>query len=195
MDLGANLCGSVPALIGEIGIAYNLNRREAFRTGDWRAQAEAMDDTMQAVEANLVGCTLWNYTADNTNEWGDRWNNEDLSIFSRDQQAGTGSLDDGGRALEAVVRPYARSVAGEPLRMAFDYKTGEFLFEFRPDPAVRAPLEVYLPAVHYGAGCSVEASTGRYEVDLEASLLRYWPDPTVLGVHCLRVTRAQKGAG
>ena len=60
--------------------------------------------------------------ADNDNRWGDQWNDEDLSIFSRNQQADPEDVNSGGRALEAVVRPYARAVAGEPLRMTFDVK-------------------------------------------------------------------------
>jgi len=99
--------GRVPIVIGEVGIPYNLNKKAAYKTGDFSKQVTAMDDSMQALEANLVNFTLWNYTADNSNARGDQWNDEDFSIFSRDQQKGTGDAYDGGRALEAVIRPYA----------------------------------------------------------------------------------------
>jgi hypothetical protein len=167
--------GAVPTLIGEVGIAMNLKNKEAYRTGDFSDQVEAMDDTMQALEANLVSFTLWNYTADNTNERGDLWNDEDLSIFSRDQQTGSGDVHDGGRALQAVVRPYARRVPGEPLRLSFDIKTNEFVFEFRRDPAVDAPAELFVPVYQYPDGYEVEAPGGRYEIDVEAQTLRYYP--------------------
>ena len=39
---------------------------------------------MTALEENFASFTLWNYTADNTNTHGDQWNDEDLSLFSRD---------------------------------------------------------------------------------------------------------------
>lgn len=42
---------------------------------------------MGALDKNLLSFTLWNYAANNTNARGDGWNDEDLSLFSRDQQA------------------------------------------------------------------------------------------------------------
>lgn len=167
--------GDVPTLIGEVGIAMNLNGKAAYRHGNFSAQVGAMDDTLQALEANQVSFTLWNYTADNTNERGDLWNDEDLSIFSRDQQTGSGGIHDGGRALEAVVRPYARKVPGEPLRLSFDIKTKEFDFEFRCDPAVEAPAEFFVPNFQYPNGYQVNAPGGRYEKDAESQTLRYYP--------------------
>lgn len=166
--------GGVPTLLGEFGVPFDLHGGEAFRTGDFSRVAQALDRTFQSLEANLVSGTLWNYTADNTNARGDQWNGEDFSLFSRDQQRGTGSLDDGGRALGAAVRPYARATAGVPLRMAFDFRRGVFEFAFRHDPAVTEPTEIYLPRLHYGAGCRVEVSDGRYEMDAEAQALYYW---------------------
>ena len=44
--------------------------------------ARATMDFLKATEKNLT--TLWNYTPDNTNEFGDKWNEEDLSIYSLD---------------------------------------------------------------------------------------------------------------
>ena len=112
--------GGVPTLVGEFGIPFDLQGGRAYRTGDFSQQVQAMDDTFQALEANLLSGTLWNYTADNDNRWGDQWNDEDLSIFSRDQQTDPDDINSGGRALEAAVRPYAHKVAGEPLEMAFE---------------------------------------------------------------------------
>ncbi len=163
--------GSIPTLIGEFGIPFDLQDKRAYRTGDFSQQVQAMDRTFQALEANLLSGTLWNYTADNDNRRGDQWNDEDLSIFSRDQQADPGDLNSGGRALEAVVRPYARRVAGEPLEMAFDLKRRAFTLTFRHDPAVSAPTEVYVPNFQYPDGCLVKVSDGAYELDQEAQVL------------------------
>jgi len=68
----------VPTLIGEFGIPYDMKNKRAYRTGDFSLQVRAMDAGFRAMEANLLSCTLWNYTADNTNQRGDLWNDEDL---------------------------------------------------------------------------------------------------------------------
>merc|ERR1712151_273410 len=97
-----------------------------------------MDSYIWGLEANLMSFTLWNCAPDNTFERGDGWNDEDLSIFNVDQmELGVHStslfssdstpseslralLEEtsiylGGRALEAVVRPYPSKIAGMPL--------------------------------------------------------------------------------
>ncbi len=163
--------GTIPTLIGEFGIPFDMRNKRAYRTGDFSLQTKAMDANFRAMEANLLNCTLWNYTADNDNRWGDQWNDEDLSIFSRDQQTDPGDANSGGRALEAVVRPYARKVAGEPLRMHFDLSSRTFEFEFRHDPAVRAPTEIFVPNYQYPEGYAVELSDGTYRIDREAQTL------------------------
>jgi hypothetical protein len=170
----AEKMGGIPTLIGEFGIPFDMRGKQAYRTGDFSLQAKAMDASFRAIDANLLSCTLWNYTGDNDNLHGDQWNDEDLSIFSRDQQTDPDDTNSGGRALEAVVRPYARAVAGEPLRMAFDRKRRTFTFEFRHDPAICAPTEVFLPNYQYPDRCVVETSDGHYELDRDSQTLTYW---------------------
>lgn len=165
--------GGVPTLIGEFGIPFDMRNKRAYHTGDFSLQVRAMDASFRAMEANLLNCTLWNYTADNDNRWGDQWNDEDLSIFSRDQQANPNDINSGGRALEAVVRPYACKVAGEPLRMAFDLKRRTFEFEFRHAPEVSAPTEIFVPNYQYPDGYKVEVSDGAYQVDRANQTLIY----------------------
>jgi len=172
-DWAVERMGGVPTLIGEFGIPFDMQDRRAYRTGDFSPQVQAMDASFRALEANLLNCTLWNYTADNDNRWGDQWNDEDLSIFSRDQQADPGNINSGGRALEAVVRPYACRIAGEPLRMTFDVKRRIFEFEFRHDPAVTAPTEIFVPNYQYPDGYVVEVSDGTYRVDRLAQTVIY----------------------
>jgi len=169
----AEQMGNVPTLIGEFGIPLDMHKKEAYRTGDFSRQVQAMDASFRAMEANLLSCTLWNYTADNDNRRGDQWNGEDLSIFSRDQQADPDDANSGGRALEAVVRPYPRAVAGEPLRMGFDIRRGIFELEFRHDPRVTAPTEIFVPNYQYPNGYEVEVSDGTYEVDRAGQMLTY----------------------
>jgi hypothetical protein len=128
---------------------------------------------MRAIEDTLAHVTIWNYTSDNTNARGDLWNDEDLSIFSRDQQTNPDDINSGGRALEAVVRPYPRATAGEPLRMRFDQRRRMFEYTFRHDPAVAAPTELFIPNVQYPHGYQVTVSDGAYVIDSEAQTLRY----------------------
>jgi len=171
--------GGIPTLIGEFGIPFNLNNGRSYRTGDFRAQVKALDRSFQALEANLLNGTLWNYTPDNTNARGDLWNGEDFSIFSRDQQQNPQDINSGGRALQAVVRPYPRATAGEPLRMSFNLSSHRFEFEFIHDPRVTAPTEIFLPSLQYPRGCSVEVSDGRYETNPDEQVLVYHHDPAV----------------
>jgi hypothetical protein len=72
------------------------------------------------------------------------------------------------------VRPYASKIAGEALRMSFDIKRKRFEFEFRHDPDVDAPTEIYVPNYQYPQGLRVTVSDGKYEYDQEAQVLRYY---------------------
>ncbi|MEN6410560.1 MAG: cellulase family glycosylhydrolase [Anaerolineaceae bacterium] len=162
-----------PTLIGEVGIPFDLQGKKAYTTGDFSMQVRALDATMTALEKNFVSFTLWNYTPDNTNARGDLWNDEDLSLFSRDQMTGSGTLDDGGRALKAALRPYPHRVAGEPLSISFDILTAVFEFTFRHDETVAAPTEIYVPRYQYPRGCAVEVSDGAFDLDLPAQTLLY----------------------
>jgi hypothetical protein len=177
-----------PVLLGEFGIAFDLQNKRAFRTGDFRMQIRAMDRTYRALDDTLLSGTVWNYTADNTNAHGDGWNDEDLSLFSRDQQRDPADVHSGGRALEAVVRPYARATAGAPLRMQFDFRTGAFDFMFRHDSQVTAPTEFFVPAYQYPHGYAVRVSDGTYaeKRDEQALIYRH-----TLGreVHTIRIRR------
>lgn len=166
VEQGRSFLGDVPVVIGETGIPYDMNGARAYQTGDFRAQELCYDATMSALEANLVHFTLWNYTADNTNARGDGWNGEDLSIFSRDQQRNPKDLNSGGRALRAVVRPYARALAGEPLRQRFDMYTGIYECAFRPDSSSSATSEFFIPTLQYPQGVRVSLNEGTYELDM-----------------------------
>ena len=80
--------GIHPVLFTEIGIPYDLDDRYAYKTGNYSAQAAAMDANHFALEGSGAnGFTLWTYAGCNNHEWGDLWNGEDLSIFSVDDKA------------------------------------------------------------------------------------------------------------
>ncbi len=176
-EYAANELNGVPTVLGEFGIPFDLDNKKSYSSGDFGVQVKAMDRIFQAIEANLLNCTIWNYTADNSNAHGDLWNDEDLSIFSRDQQKDKSNIHSGGRALKAVVRPYPRATAGVPLRMSFDQTRRRFELEFKHDPAVNAPTELYVPDLQYPHGYRVEVSDGVYETKRDSQAVLYWHSP------------------
>ncbi|MBK9123793.1 MAG: cellulase family glycosylhydrolase [Chloroflexi bacterium] len=165
---------NIPTVVGEFGVPFDLDDKSAYRSGDFSVQTAALDMYYNAMDANLLNCTIWNYTPDNSNERGDLWNDEDLSIFSRDQQDKPWQDDvhAGGRGLNAIVRPYARRTAGDPVSMHFDLHTRRFEFTYRPDPAVTAPTEIFVPSFQYPNGVKVDAGGGTFDYDADAQVLR-----------------------
>lgn len=180
--------GAVPTLIGEFGIPFDLQKKRSYRTGRFDQQIKALDASFQAIEANLLHATLWNYTPDNTNAHGDLWNDEDLSIFSRDQQDKPEDINSGARAPEAFIRPYPVATSGEPRSLSFDPHQARFSFSFESDPQLTVPTEIYVPEFHYGKGVRVEVSDGSYDLDLGEQRLIYHP-ATNEGLHWIRLTR------
>lgn len=179
----AQSLGSVPILFGEFGIPLDQNKKKAYRTGDFSDQIRAMDRSMQAMDGNLLNFTLWNYTSDNTNERGDRWNDEDLSLFSRDQQKDPHDINSGGRALAAAVRPYPVCTAGIPLSIKFDYRNGHFEFSFKSDPAIAAPTILFIPKLQYPNGIKTIVTGGEVHYMKENQILEYRPSNS--GIHTI----------
>jgi hypothetical protein len=164
---GIEEMGGIPTLMGEFGIPFDLDEKAAYLSGDFSTHVAALDAYIDAMDVNLLNYTIWNYTPDNTNERGDLWNDEDLSIFSRDQQRDPTDINSGGRALSGFVRPYARKTAGTPQQMRWDLATRTFEFTWLPDPSITASTEIFVPNVHYPDGYRVELSAGSYRQELE----------------------------
>ncbi|KAJ2925710.1 hypothetical protein H1R20_g11384, partial [Candolleomyces eurysporus] len=125
---------TTPVIIGECGIPMDMNKKEAFETGEFKWQARMMDAMMTALERSFVGFTLWNYNPDNTDLYGDDWNGENFSWFSRNRalpasllgyEQDDATLDNGGRILSSVVRPYPAKTCGVPVRFEYEVTTGE----------------------------------------------------------------------
>ncbi|MBN1519056.1 MAG: cellulase family glycosylhydrolase [Spirochaetales bacterium] len=160
---GAADMGGAPTVVGEFGLPFDLNKARAYRTGDYRLHEKAMAAYYDALDANLLSGTVWNYAAGNTHARGDGWNGEDLSIFCRDERdAGrseTGeSADSGGRALRGFARPYARAVAGTPLSMR--WSGSSFWLAYAPGPDLSAETEIFLPGFQFPSGFSAEVENG-----------------------------------
>jgi hypothetical protein len=155
----------MPCLLGEFGLAFDMNKRRGFTTGDYSAHEQALSMYYDAVDSNLLHSTIWNYTADNTNEFGDGWNDEDLSIFSEGTE----------RAAAGWKRPYPMATPGEPLSINWDRRRRVFRYRFRADGTVTAPGIIYLPAEFFGPSPRIETTAGsaslRWEYNYEEQRL------------------------
>lgn len=136
--------GGSPTLIGEFGVPFNLKNGKSFRTGDFSKQEKALTFYYELMDELQMHSTLWNYTADNCNQWGDNWNLEDLSIYSPDQRVGNG-LDAGGRALKGFCRPYPYRFSGDLKTFSFNRGTFSITMDFGPSGFV----EIYIPPIHF----------------------------------------------
>jgi len=181
--------GNIPILIGEFGIPYDMDKKRAFRTGNYAAHVKAMQRSMSTLESNLLNYTIWNYTSDNSNERGDLWNDEDLSIFSRDQQTDKADINSGGRALQAVIRPFPLAVAGEPIESAFDPFSKTYRLEFSGDATIKEPTEIYYPLYHYPRAAEITLSDGSVNIDEKKHLLIYIPGE--LAIHTIQIKPRQ----
>jgi len=130
----------MPCLLGEFGLPFDLNHKRAYRTGDYRQHEKALRLYYDTIDKNLLSSTIWNYSADNTNEEGDHWNGEDLSIVSGGEARATGGW----------LRPYPMATAGIPLRFTWDREKAVCCYRFSSDPAVEAPTEIFLPSRWFG---------------------------------------------
>lgn len=132
--------GNMPCLLGEFGLPFDLNKKKAFKTGDYRKHEEALSMYYDAIDNNLLHSTIWTYTADNSHEHGDLWNDEDLSIFHNGE----------GRAKAGWLRPYPMATAGIPESISWNRKKAVFRYQFRADPAIPHDTEIYMPAEFIG---------------------------------------------
>jgi hypothetical protein len=169
-DLAGSFGG--PSLIGEIGVQFALDDGAAYRA--WAAgargaqvfgkQTQMLGLMSDALDALKLSATWWNYTATNRNDplVGDGWNQEDMSLFSRDQQDGD---DDGSRGTDGFARPYVRAAQGRLVAMRFDAGSGRFELEIDVDTGVAGPTEIAAPAAAYPEGFEVDApSHCRFEL-------------------------------
>jgi hypothetical protein len=147
IESSARHMGGIPSLLGEFGLAFDMNNRKAFASGDYSAHEAALSMYYNAVDANLLHSTIWNYTADNTHKTGDGWNDEDLSIFSEEKE----------RAIAGWKRPYPMVSAGQPLSIKWDNKRGIFRYRFKADGNIAAPTVIYLPAEWFGPETKISA--------------------------------------
>ncbi|EGG12689.1 family 5 glycoside hydrolase [Melampsora larici-populina 98AG31] len=89
---GLEKMGEFPTMMGEIGIPYDLDKKQAYKDGDYGNQIKALDASLNACDGeNMLNYTIWTYCPDNSHQWGDLWNGEDLSLWSLDDSICQGS--------------------------------------------------------------------------------------------------------
>ncbi|KAK7960371.1 glycoside hydrolase family 5 protein [Apiospora saccharicola] len=192
---------AVPALIGEVGISFDINDRHAFATGDYDMQRQLMHGLVSAMEDNHVAFTLWNYNPDNRVAYGDGWNKEDFSVVNGDHHDGDADapppdyrnrshekdeLYRGGRVLDVIIRPYAAKVAGTPVRSEWDHRTLRFSAVWRTTSSSHSTVhntskkalqtEIFLPDYHYkGHELDIATSHGlESHLDQKRQTLYVW---------------------
>lgn len=144
----------MPTLIGEFGTPYDLDDGASFARwaqGErdarvWSTQADALEMMYETLDLLLLSSTQWNYSAGNRNDLriGDGWNQEDLSIFSRDQQR-PGAPEDGGRGVAGFCRPYVRYAQGVLKNMQYVRRERRFTATIDVDAGIGAASEIFVP--------------------------------------------------
>jgi hypothetical protein len=165
--------GNMPCLLGEFGLPFDLNKKKAFKTGDYRKHEEALSMYYDAIDENLLHSTIWNYTADNSHEHGDLWNNEDLSIFHNGE----------GRAKAGWLRPYPMATAGIPESISWNRKAAVFTYQFTANPAISHDTEIFLPKEFIGESPNVTVKNPDGKI-LDSIKIEYHADKQRLFLNC-----------
>ncbi|MGH8461940.1 MAG: cellulase family glycosylhydrolase [Stenotrophobium sp.] len=116
----------------------------------------------QLADQNLVGWTYWSYKT-----FGDPTGSAQAeSLFSNDSDLST--LKQAKAVL--LIRPYAQAIAGAPTAMAFDTTSKIFTLSYTPR-ASTAPTQIFVPALQYPNGYTVNVSGGQVTSPAGASIL------------------------
>ena len=183
----------IPTIIEEFGLPFDLNNKEAYTklkiepNEAWKTHIKALNNYYNALDANLLHALQWNYTPDNTNEWGDQWNFEDLSIYSLDQRTNPENIDSGGRAISGLCRPHFLFCTGNPLKMEFKMKEGFFYFEFYGDASIEGSTVLFVPEIHFPNGYNIDLSEGEIYGDKRDQLVSIIIKKN--GVHTVKITK------
>jgi hypothetical protein len=147
----------VPVFVGEFGASHDDPTTLPFMTAHF-----------DALDALGLGGTEWEYSVS-----AEEWNDETASLVAAD---GTEFP-----VAAAVLRPFARAIAGDTFTTSFDASTGTFSLAF--EPTVSAYTEVSLPARAYPGGFDVELTGGCVDTSHEGELLvRADPGASVVGL-------------
>ncbi|KAI7895421.1 glycoside hydrolase superfamily [Mucor mucedo] len=179
---GLEQIGEYPCILGEIGIPYDMEvstssiwnwcasfftSSENISIGDPNSsQTRAMDASINALEQNLLNYSLWTYMPDNSAQWGDEWNGEDLSIwqYSFDRLSNV-------RDIPSLHRPHPRITSGIPSKIDFVSPStstpASFQYTMQHDIHAEGPTEIYVPSCHFPpSSVDVTVTDGTWEMEL-----------------------------
>lgn len=199
-----------------------MDNKAAYTSRNWNSQIHAMDANHYALEGSRSNYAIWNYASLNDHQWGDQWNGEDLSIYSKDDVVGpsssaarsrdsidASSIDKSNlqralsrdsmssdrttlstsplvatRASEAFIRPSPVYTAGVIESSGFDLAKATFKMTVKAEkPAEEEwPTEIFIPEIHFPdaeGAVEVKVEGGRWELDRERSVLRWWNEEGV----------------
>jgi hypothetical protein len=172
--------GNYPTIIGEIGIPYDMDNKAAYQSGDYSSQIDAFDANLCALEKEMLSFTIWNYCPDNSNQWGDQWNGEDLSIWCSDGQLRSHNelhLDFGGRALLGFVRPFPILTPGTPKCLNYNLKQRTLKYVFAHEKSRGSDksfeTELFIPNIQFPDNIDVWVSSGVYSYDKDNQRLTW----------------------
>lgn len=83
---GRDNLGPIPILMSETGMPFDMDGKKAYEDGSYSLQTAALDAIAVALEVLGIHHTFWCYTSINCHSWGDRWNNEDFSLWSSEDR-------------------------------------------------------------------------------------------------------------
>jgi endoglycosylceramidase len=137
-DLGAQW--NVPVFVGEFGMTHDSPRAPDYMAAHFAA-----------FDALGMSGTEWEYSVS-----ADAWNSETDGIVAAD-----GTEYD---VAQAVIRPFARAVAGDSIAQSWDPAAGVFTLSYAPSASASTAIsEVQLPARAFPGGFTVSASGACYD--------------------------------
>ena len=98
-----------------------------------------------------------------------------FDIFPESPLESSPTFSKGGRVLDAVIRPYAVKISGEPIYVNFNLENLSFNFILRTKKnSQNLVTEIFVPCYHYGKmGVRVNITSGKYSYDPKHQSL-YW---------------------
>lgn len=98
---GVDHMGQVPCIMTETGMPFDLDDKNAYKSGNYGSQEDALDALGFALEGSQLHHTLWTYCSSNSHRFGDCWNGEDFSFYCKSS--------DGNSLLDSLERNISTS--------------------------------------------------------------------------------------
>ena len=131
---------NVPVFLGEFGVSHDND-----------GALDYINAHFAALDALGMSGTEWEYSVS-----ADAWNSESDGVVAAD---GTEYP-----VAQALVRPFARAVAGDSITQAWDPSAGAFTLSYVPSASATTNItEIQLPARAFPGGVGVNLSSGCYD--------------------------------